>query len=186
MTTQAQREDAATPWWLVLLEGIFAVLFGIFIITAPAATLIFLVQVFGFYLFIGGLLHIVGIFVNSTSWGWKLVGGILGIIAGIVVLQHPLWSTILVPLFALYIIGFLAIAEGILELITTFQGGGWGVGLLGILRIVFGIVLVSHPLIGVVILPFVLGGFMVAGGIAASVVSFRMRSNSAATDTYLL
>jgi uncharacterized membrane protein HdeD (DUF308 family) len=185
MTTHAQREDATTPWWLVLLEGIFAVIFGILIISAPAATLFFLVQVFGFYLFIGGILRIVSIFVDSSSWGWKLVGGILGIIAGIVVLDHPVWSTVLVPLYALYIIGFLAIAEGILELITAFQGGGWGIGLLGILRIVFGVILVLNPLIGVVVLPFVLGGFMLVGGIAATVVSFRMRSNSTATGTYL-
>jgi uncharacterized membrane protein HdeD (DUF308 family) len=186
MTTQAQSEDATTPWWLVLLEGLFVVIFGILIITAPGTTLVFLVQVFGFYLLIGGILRIVSIFVGSSSWGWKLVGGILGILAGIVVLNHPLWSTVLVPLYAVYIIGFLSIVEGIFEFIAAFQGDGWGIGLLGILRIVFGIILVINPLIGVVALPFVLGAVMLAGGIAAIVVSFRMRSNSATTEAYFL
>src|SRR5215212_7173525 len=101
MATQAHREDATTPWWPAYHENIFAVIFGILIITAPAATLFFLVQIFGFYLFIGGILRIVNIFVDSSSWGWKLVGGILGVIAGIVVLNHPLWSTVLVPLYAI-------------------------------------------------------------------------------------
>lgn len=183
---KAQREDANIPWWLVLLECLFVVIFGILIISAPGTTLVFLVQVFGFYLLIGGVLRIVSIFVGSSSWGWKLVGGILGIIAGIVVLNHPLWSTVLVPLYAVYIIGFLSIAEGIFELIASFQGDGWGIGLLGLLRIVFGIILVLNPLIGVVALPFVLGAVMLAGGIAAIVVSFRMRSSSAPTESYFL
>jgi uncharacterized membrane protein HdeD (DUF308 family) len=55
MTPYAGSEEATFPWWLVLLEGIFAGIFGILLLTAPAATLLFLVQVFGFYLFLGGV-----------------------------------------------------------------------------------------------------------------------------------
>jgi uncharacterized membrane protein HdeD (DUF308 family) len=43
--------------------------------------------------------------------------------------------------------------------------------------------LVLTPLIGVVALPFVLGGFMLAGGIAAVVASFRLRSSPTATGS---
>jgi uncharacterized membrane protein HdeD (DUF308 family) len=48
------------------------------------------------------------------------------------------------------------------------------------LRIVFGFILLFNPLIGVVALPFVLGGFMLVGGIFAVVASFRMRASPAA------
>jgi uncharacterized membrane protein HdeD (DUF308 family) len=179
--TEAIADAPTFPWWLVLLEGIFAGIFGLLLLAAPAATLLFLVQVFGFYLFIGGIFRLVSIFTDSSSWGWKLVGSLLGIVAGIVVLQHPLLSTIIVPTYVIYIIAVLAIAEGVFELIAAFQGSGWGLGILGILRILFGLILAFNPLLGVIALPFVLGGFMLVGGIFAVVASLRMRTNPAVT-----
>jgi len=150
---------------------------------APGATLIFLVRILSFYLLIEGILRIVSIFLDSSLWGLKLIIGTLGILAGIVVLNHPLWSAIAIPTYIVYIIGFLAVFEGIGGLIQAFQGDGWGAGLLGILVIVFGIIVLLNPLIGVVALPFVLGGSMLAGGIAAIVASFRLRSSPTTTGS---
>ena len=173
------REETTFPWWLVLLEGIFAVFFGILLLVAPGATLIFLVQVLGFYLFIEGILRIVSIFLDSSLWGLKLGIGILGILAGIVVLNHPLLSAIAIPTYIVYVIGFLAIFQGAGGLIQAFRGAGWGAGILGILTIIFAIIVLSNPLIGLVALPFILGGFMLVGGIGAIVASFRLRSSPA-------
>lgn len=181
MTTAANAGAGQTtfPWWLVLLEGIFAAIFGLLLLVAPGATLIFLVQVLGFYLLVEGILRIVSIFLDTSLWGLKLAIGILGILAGIVALNHPLLSAIALPTYIVYIIGFLAIFEGVGGLAQAFRGGGWGAGLLGILVIIFGIIVVSNPLIGVAALPFVLGGFMLGGGIVAIGVSFRLRSSPA-------
>jgi len=49
------------------------------------------------------------------------------------------------------------------------------------LTIIFGIIVVLNPLMGVVALPFVLGGFMLVGGIFAVVASLRMRRSPTAT-----
>ena len=184
MTTAANAGGGETPlpWWLVLLEGIFAAIFGALLLIAPGATLIFLVQVLGFYLLIGGILRLVSIFLDRSLWGLKLAVGILGILAGIVVLQHPLWSAIAIPTYIVYVVGFLAIFEGIGSLIQAFRGGGWGAGILGILLVIFGLILLFNAWIGVAVLPFVLGGFMLAGGVAAIVVSFYLRSNPATTE----
>jgi uncharacterized membrane protein HdeD (DUF308 family) len=181
MTTYAEREGYAFPWWLVLLEGIFAVIFGLLLLTAPGATLLYLVQVLGFYLLIGGILRMVSIFTDSSSWGWKLFGGLLGILASIVVLNHPLWSTIAIPTYLVYLISVLAIAQGAVCLFVAYHGDGWGIGILGILSIIFGLVVILNPLISVVALPFVLGGFMLVGGILAIVGSFRLRAGSTVT-----
>jgi uncharacterized membrane protein HdeD (DUF308 family) len=184
MTTASNGGAGETtfPWWLVLLEGIFAAIFGILLLIAPGATLIFLVQVLGFYLLITGILRLVSIFVDRSSWGLKLLGGIFGIIAGIVLLNHPLWSAIAIPTYIVYVVGFLAIFEGFVDLLHVFQGGGWGAGILGILLIIFGLILVLNPWIGSLTVPFVLGGFMLAGGVAAIVVSFLLRSSPATTE----
>jgi uncharacterized membrane protein HdeD (DUF308 family) len=177
-TSYAGAVEMPFPWWLVLLEGIVTAIVGVLLLIAPGATFIILVEIFGFYLLIGGIFRIVSIFVDASSWGWKLLVGILGIIAGIVVVDHPLWSALLVDIFVVYIVGLLALIQGVVGLIHAFQGGGWGAGILGILSIIFGLILVLNPLLGLVVMPLILGAFMLAGGIAAIVVSFYMRGSS--------
>jgi uncharacterized membrane protein HdeD (DUF308 family) len=177
-----ERRETTFPWWLVLLEGIFAALFGFLLLIAPGGTLVFLVQVLGFYLLIDGILRLVSIFVDSSLWGLKLAIGILGIIGGILALNHPLWTALAIPTYIVYIVGFLAIFQGVGGLIQMFRGDGWGAGILGILAIIFGIVVLANPLIGVVALPFVLGVLMLGGGIGAIVASFSLRSSPASTS----
>jgi uncharacterized membrane protein HdeD (DUF308 family) len=176
-------EGTRIPWWLVLLQGIAAVIIGIFLLTAPGVTLLFLVQVLGFFWLIGGILGIVSIFIDSSLWGWKLVSGILGIIAGLVVLQHPLWSTILLPAILVIFLGIQAIVSGGASLILAFQGGGWGMGILGVLNVILGLVLLFNPLIGAAVLPFFLGALGLVGGIAAIVGAFAIRRGSAVQET---
>jgi len=183
MDSSATTQNVSFPWWLVLLEGIAAVIIGLFLLTAPGITLFFLVQVTGFFWLIGGVLRIVSIFVNSSLWGWKLVGGIIGVLAGIVVLQHPLWSTLLLPAIYVIILGIQGIIVGATSLVVAFRGGGWGAGILGALSIVFGIILLLDPVfIGIAVLPFVLGAFALVGGIAAIIGAFRLRSGAPSVE----
>ena len=177
MTAFAQRtEGMDSPWWLVLLEGIAAAIIGLFLLTAPGATLFVLVQVLGIFWLVGGLFRIVSIFIDTSLWGWKLVGGVLGILAGIVVLQHPLWSSVLVPAIYLIILGIQGLISGGVSLVLAFSGGGWGAGILGALSIVFGLVLLFNVWIGVAVLPYILGAVGIVGGGLAIAVAFAMRS----------
>jgi uncharacterized membrane protein HdeD (DUF308 family) len=48
-------------------------------------------------------------------------------------------------------------------------------GILSVLGILLGLILVINPLIGVAALPFILGIFMIIGGVGAVVQAFRMR-----------
>jgi uncharacterized membrane protein HdeD (DUF308 family) len=175
VSTYAGRRGESLPWWLVLLEGIVAALFGLLLLFAPGATLLFLVQVLGLYLFIAGLFRIIGIFLDSSLWGLKLVAGVLCILAGILVLRHPMWSGVLVPTVLVFYIGFLSIFQGGIGIFLAFRGGGLGIGVLGALGILFGLILVSNPIIGVATLPLALGIFMLAGGVVAVGQAFRMR-----------
>jgi uncharacterized membrane protein HdeD (DUF308 family) len=100
---------------------------------------------------------------------------VLGILAGVLVLRHPLWSGALVPTVLVFYIGFLSIFQGGIAIFLAFRGGGWGAGVLGVLGILFGFILVINPLVGVAALPFVLGIFMLVGGVVAVVQAFRMR-----------
>jgi len=176
MTTHVSAAEATQiPWWLVLLEGIASLIIGLFLLTSPGITLLVLVQVMGIFWLVGGIFRIISIFLDSSLWGLKLLAGLLGVVAGLIILQHPLWSAILVPAIIVIIIGIEGLLFGGISLILAFRGGGWGVGLLGGLSIVFGLVLLGNPLIGAAVLPIVLGVFGLVGGIASIVTAFRMR-----------
>ena len=161
------------------MEGIVVALFGLILLVAPGASLVFLVWLLGIYLLIAGLSRIVGIFLDSSSWGWKLAAGILCLIAGLAVLSNPLWSTTLASTWLVIIVGFLAMLQGGAGLIVAFQGGGWGMGVLSVVGILFGLFLVINPLIGVATLTLILAIFMLIGGVGAVVQAFRMRREAA-------
>lgn len=182
-SSYAGRSDETLPWWLVLMEGILVTLFGLLLLVSPGATLFFLVQLLGLYLFIAGFFRIIGIFLDSSYWGLKLIAGVLCLIGGLAVLRHPLWSTIAAPAGLAIIVGFLAILEGAAGLVVALQGGGWGMGVLSVIGILFGLILVINPLIGVAALPFILGIFMLIGGVGAVVQAVRMRRGAPAEQS---
>ena len=179
MSSYAGVRGEALPWWVVLVEGIVLALFGLILLVAPGASLVFLVWLVGIYLLIAGILRIVGIFLDATSWGWKLAAGILCLIAGLAILSNPLWSTTLTSTWLVILVGFLAMLQGAAGLIVAFQGGGWGMGALSVLGILFGLFLVINPLIGVAALTLILAIFMFIGGVGAVIQAFRMRREEA-------
>jgi uncharacterized membrane protein HdeD (DUF308 family) len=182
VSSYAGGRGEALPWWLVLVEGIIVALLGLVLLVAPGASLVFLVWLLGIYLLIAGIFRIVGIFLDSSSWGWKLVGGILCLIAGLAILSNPLWSTTLASTWLVILVGFLAMLQGAAGLIVAFQGGGWGMGALSVLGILLGLFLVINPLIGVAALTLILAIFMLIGGVGAVIQAFRMRRGAAAAQ----
>lgn len=175
--TAVAVERGGFPWWVPLLEGIAAIIIGVFLLTNPLATTAFLIQVLGWYWLITGIISIIMIFVDSTGWGWKLFAGILGILAGFYIVNHPLVSTLMVPTVLVIVLAVQGIIIGIINLIQAFQGAGWGAGILGVISIVFGVILLGSPFIAALALPWVIGIFAVVSGIFAVIAAFRMRSS---------
>ncbi len=168
----------AEPWWLILLQGLAAIILGILLLIAPSITMIALVQIVGIYWFVAGILGIVHIFIDSRHWGWKLLSGVIGIAAGILVLQNPLTSSILVPATLVIVLGIQGVIMGAIYVIRAISGAGWGAGILGLINIIFGVVLLSSPLMAVAVLPFVLGAFFVVGGLINAIMSFSLRGGA--------
>jgi uncharacterized membrane protein HdeD (DUF308 family) len=177
MTAQAVRQEgpAMVPWWLVLLEGIALVILGILWLGTPAQTSIVLIQVLGIYWLIGGIFKIIAIFLDSSLWGWKLLAGVLGILAGLVVLNHPFWSPLVVFGTLVIVLGIQGIIYGAVGLYQAFKGAGWGTGILGGLSIIFGIYLLFNIGASTLVVPWVLSIFAIVGGIMSIIVAFRLR-----------
>ena len=166
------------PWWLGLMSGILNIILAILLLTSPVQTTIALVWVLGLYWVIQGIFTLVGMFVDHTGWGWKLLSGVLGIVVGTIVLRHPIVSAAVIPATLVLILGIQGIIVGIISLVMAFKGGGWGAGILGVLSIIFGGVLVMNfAKIGTIAaFIWVVGIFWLIGGILMIVNAFRNRS----------
>jgi uncharacterized membrane protein HdeD (DUF308 family) len=109
------REQVFIPWWAHLVQGIFSVIIGLLLLTHPAATTIGIIQFIGIYWLIGGVFSITGLFLDRTLWGWKLLSGVIGMYAGVAVLQHPLWSSVLIPAVLVIVFGVNGIILGMIN-----------------------------------------------------------------------
>jgi uncharacterized membrane protein HdeD (DUF308 family) len=167
------------PWWMMLIEGIAALILGIFFFTNPVATTVTVVWFVALYWVITGVIQVVSLFWDRTQWGWKLAWGIISILAGWFVLTDILVGTAALLFIYVIIIAVQGIILGIVQIAQATKGAGWGRGVLGGLSIFFGILLLAWNWKVVVVLPWVFGIFAVIGGIAAIFASFQLRKAQA-------
>ncbi|WP_301665032.1 HdeD family acid-resistance protein [Methanoculleus frigidifontis] len=164
------------PWWLVLLQGIVTLGLGVLLLVWPIETLLILVTFLGAYWLVSGIVTLASVFVVSEYRGWRIVSGLLGIVAGVLVLLYPFFSTLFIPSFFAIFIGVWGILIGVLNIVSGVKGAGLGATALGIVSIILGILLLAHPLVGAAALVFVLGIFGVIGGITLIAASFTLRT----------
>jgi uncharacterized membrane protein HdeD (DUF308 family) len=175
VTRISEIEIDLVPWWLVLLEGLTALIIGIYLFISPAPTVIILVAILGWYWLITGILTLVTLFMDRTNATWRALSAILGIAAGIVVIGHPLWSAAIVPGTLVILAGVLGVCFGFISLFWALKEG-WGAAVMGVLSIIFGLLLIGSPLIGIAILVYLLGALGIAGGLASIYLALKLRS----------
>lgn len=167
--------ESRLPWWFLLIEGIVAIIVGILLLMNPIRMSVLLVQVLAIYWLIKGIVSLVSIFVDHSAWGWKLFIGIVGIIAGYILVKHPIGGTAVVAQAFVIVLGIQGIVIGIVELVQAFRGGGWGVGILGALTTIIGVWLLLNAWASARVLPWVLGILAIIGGIIAIVYAARFK-----------
>ena len=176
-TAAVNRQQQSSAWWIFLLQGIAAILLGLMLITNPGATLVALTTFLGFYLLITGVLALVRFFVDrSTSRLWSLLSGIVGILAGVFVLNHPLLAAVSVPTLLIIILGVEALGMGVFEIIRGFQGGGAGAFILGVINVVIGLLLLGRPMAAALAVPFIFAVLLLIEGVGLLIWAFRGRA----------
>ena len=169
-------------WWLVLLRGIVLSLFGLLLVAAPGATLSSLVLFIGIYWFIHGIFSLISIFTGRSSlhWGWLLLDGMIGILAGVFVLNHPLFTAFLIPTTLVIILAFFGFAMGFINLLQGIKGDGAGAVILGVINVFFAIFLLSHPAMVAMFasfLPITIGILGIIGGVWLIIKALGIRGS---------
>lgn len=186
VTTSLENEMGAIthyPWWIILVLGIAVLILGMAFLSWPYLTLMMVVTFAGAYWFVSGIFSLISIFVDRSHLGWKLFIGILGVIAGFVIMVYPMFSTILLPAMLVIFIGVWGLLIGGAHIALGFGTKDLGSVLLGLLAVIFGLLIIVNPLITVAMLPFIFGGFGIIGGVIAIILSFQIRNMAITGNT---
>jgi len=167
-------------WWLVVLRGVLAILFGLFTFVWPGITLLTLIAIFGVYAIVDGLVAIwtgLSRTKESPRWWTFLLEGLISIGAGVVAL---VWPT-LTSLILIYMIASWAVITGILEIAAAIRlrneiSNEWVLGLGGLVSIVLGVILFLQPAAGGLAIVWIIAAYALIFGVLIIILGFRLRN----------
>ena len=173
-------ETLKRHWWVPVLRGIAAIIFGIIAFIYPGLTLTVLVILFGAWVLVDGVFRVVGAIGHRASdpdWGWQLVIGILGIVIGFLTFRAPGVTALALVIY----IAAWALMIGVTEIVVAIRlrreiKGEWFLILMGLLSIIFAIILLWNPIPGALALVWLIASYAVVFGILAIMFGFRLRS----------
>lgn len=167
-------------WWLLVLRGVGALIFGGIALLWPDLTVRVIVIVFGAFAIADGIFEIAGGIMGNNSQENRLLRILLGVVslgAGLVAL---IWPDI-TALAILYVIAIWALIIGVMEIIAAFRlrrqiEGEWLLGLSGVISILFGIIAIIFPGAGILSLTWLVGIYAILFGAMLIALGFRLRS----------
>ena len=166
-------------WIFAIIRGVLAIIFGLIAFFGPIATAIALAIVIGVFAIVTGVFDIIEAIRHrgSSSMPVRIVLGAVSILFGILVL---VWPDISLAIFVI-MVGVWAIITGILQIVSSVRhravpDSGWVWGIVGgALTILFGVVVLIWPGIGIVTIIWIIGIWAVVWGIALIVLGVRLR-----------
>jgi uncharacterized membrane protein HdeD (DUF308 family) len=176
----AWHTSLAQNWWLILLRGIFAVLFGVLTFAWPGITLLTLVTLFGAYALIDGVFSVAAAIRGDGAgarW-WLAIVGVAGIVAGAGTFVFPGMTAFLLLTFIsvwMIVIGGMEIAGAIA--LRKVIDNEWMLVAGGLLSLLAGIALLAWPGPGALGLLFAIGGYAILYGIVLIALAFRLKKH---------
>ena len=171
--------ELAKKWWVLLVRGILLILIGLLAFWNPITWVIF----------VGAAMLVDGVAMLFSGFGpqptgqsrWPLlIIGVLGILAGVIVLWNPGLALITLT----YVIAAWAVVVGILEIISAIRlrqeiDNEWWLILTGILAVIFGLLVFVGGEAGVIAGGFAIGWVFgivaIVIGVMSIVLAFRVR-----------
>ena len=167
-------------WWVLLLRGALAIIFGMLALGYPGMTLATLVLTFAFFALVDGIANVCyGIAgrKDNESWWVLLLEGLLGIAFGVITFQAPGITALLLLLY----IGFWAVGTGVLRIVLAIRlrkeiEGEWWMALGGLVSILFGMSVIARPGAGAIAVLTVMGLWSIITGVFLVLGSFKVKS----------
>jgi uncharacterized membrane protein HdeD (DUF308 family) len=173
-------ETLKRHWWVPVLRGVAAIIFGIIAFAYPGLTLAVLVILFGAWVLVDGVFRVIGAIGHRASdpdWGWQIVIGILGIIIGFLTFRSPAITALALVIY----IAAWALMIGVSEIVVAIKlrreiKGEWFLILMGLCSIVFAVLLLWNPLVGAATLILLIGCYAIVFGVLGIFFGLRLRT----------
>jgi uncharacterized membrane protein HdeD (DUF308 family) len=175
-------------WWVFLVRGVFAILLAIVAFAQPMSTLFALVVVWGAYAVAEGAMALwAGFSDDAREQGrWFLIiAGVAGILGGVAAWLWPGLTAVVM----LGIIAAWSIVRGVFEMAAAFAlrksiDNEWTLLAAGALSVLFGLLLLLRPGIGLLALVWLIAIYALISGVLQIVLAFRLRHLGRANHTH--
>src|SRR6266487_674558 len=173
-------ETLKRHWWVSVIRGVAAIVFGVIAFAYPGLTLATLVIFFGAWVLVDGVFRVIGAIGGRASdpeWGFHLIIGIVGIIIGFLTFHAPLITALALIIY----IGAWALMIGATEIALAIKlrreiKGEWFLILMGLASILFAVLLLWNPAPGALALLWLIASYAIVFGILGVIFGFRLRS----------
>jgi len=173
-------ETLKRHWWVPVIRGIAAIVFGVIAFTHPVMAIATLVLFFGAWVLIDGIFRIFGAIKHRGSdsdWAWQLVIGLIGIIVGLLTFHAPQVTALALVIY----IAAWALMIGASEIVMAVKlrheiRGEWLLILMGLASIVFAVLLLWNPVAGAAAVIWLIAWYAVVLGILAIFFGFRLKT----------
>ncbi|HYH12417.1 MAG TPA: DUF308 domain-containing protein [Thermomicrobiales bacterium] len=166
-------------WWVLILRGLFAILFGLIAIVWPDITVFVIVTIFGAFLMLDGLIEIWVGFLGrgrDDDWWTDALLGILAVLAGIAVIAWPDITATGLMIF----IGAVMLVYGATMIYQAIRlradiTNEWILIANGALSLVLGVAFMIFPGAGAVSLIWLIALYIILFGVLLIVVGWKLR-----------
>lgn len=179
MTTEYSPDRTLN--YAFLLGGITAFIFGFILLVRQEAAIGVVALLLGLWWLIQGAFLVFSAFIDRQDMWWKLLLGVIGVTAGIVVLANPVQSGELLGSALAVVLGIIGLISGIVAVVGGFRGGGFSAILFGIISAAIGLLLLFYPQGSFTTLVTILAIILMVQGLAAVVLAFMAKPTTSPT-----
>ncbi len=165
MTTEAATDRTIN--YAFLLGGLTAAIFGIILLIRQEEALTLMIVLLGLWWFIQGAFMLFSVFIDREDWVWKVLLGVLGLVAGIIVMQNPDDAVTFLGSALAIVLGIIGVIIGIMAIIGSFRGGGFGALMFGVVSGAIGLLFIFNDLFSAGLLVTLFAILLLIDGLSA-------------------
>jgi uncharacterized membrane protein HdeD (DUF308 family) len=165
-------------WWIFVVYGVIAILFGIFAFVHPLGSAVALAWAFGVMALADGFTTLAALFDKRVrmSKAWLVLYALASIVFGLLAVINPLS----VAGALLLLLGIWLIVAGVFRIVFAIHvrkqiDNEWMIGLSGALAIVLGILFIANPVASLVTLMLWIGAAVMIYGVFQIMAGLRLR-----------